>query len=45
MPSSVIPGQTRPRFNFTEISTLSLLLGVGATCAVLWAVIASTVIG
>jgi hypothetical protein len=43
MPSSAIHGRTRPRFNFTEISTYRLLIGVSATCAVLWAIIASTV--
>lgn len=33
----------RSEFNFTELSTFKLLLGVGVTCAGLWAVIASTV--
>jgi len=44
MPSSAIQGRTRSRFNFTEISTARLLFGVSATCALLWAIIASTVI-
>ena len=33
MPSSAISGRTRPRSNFTEISTARLLIGAGATCA------------
>lgn len=33
----------RSELNFTELSTLRLLLGVCFTCAVLWAVIATTV--
>jgi len=45
MPSSAISGRTRPRFNFTEISTARLLIGAGATCALLWTIIATTVIG
>ena len=44
MPSSAISGLTRPRFNFTEISTARLLIAAGATCALLWMVIATTVI-
>ena len=42
---SAIRGRARPRFNFTEISTARLLAGVGATCGLLWAIIATTVIG
>ena len=45
MHSSAIAGRTRPGFNFTELSTVSLLLGVSATCAMLWVIIASTVTG
>ena len=33
MHSSAIAGRTRPGFNFTELSTASLLIGVSATCA------------
>ncbi len=43
MPSSDLSGRNRPEFSFTKLSTLRLLLGVGCTCAALWAVIASTV--
>lgn len=35
----------KSEFNLTELSTLSLLIGVGVTCAGLWAVIASTIGG
>jgi hypothetical protein len=45
MNSSAISGRTRPGFNFTELSTASLLLGVSATCVMLWVIIASTVTG
>ena len=45
MHSSAISGRTRPGFNLTELSTASLLLGVNATCAMLWVIIASTVTG
>ena len=45
MHSSAIAGRTRPGFNFTELSTPSLLLGVSATCTMLWVIIASTVTG
>ncbi len=43
MPSNTSSDSVRPPFNFTEISTRRLLIGVGLTCAVLWAVIAATV--
>ena len=45
MHSSAISGRTRPEFNFTELSTASLLLGDSATCAMLWFIIASNVNG
>ncbi len=45
MYSSAISGRARSGFNFTELSTARLLLGVGATCAMLWAIIVSTVAG
>ncbi len=45
MHSSAFAGHTTPSFNFTELSTASLLLGVGAICAMLWVIIASTVTG
>ena len=43
MPSIDLSGRIRPEFNFTELSTLRLLIGAGCTCAALWAVIATTV--
>lgn len=43
MPSIAPPGQTRTEFNLTELSTRKLLIGVSCTCAILWAVIATTV--
>lgn len=30
-------------FNFTETSTIRLLIGAGCTCAALWAVVATTI--
>ena len=33
----------RSKLNFTALSTFRLLLCVGLTCAVLWAVIATTI--
>ena len=45
MHSSAIAGRIRPGFNFTELSTASLLFGVSATCVMLWVIIASTVTG
>ena len=45
MHSSAIEGRTRPGFNFTELSTASLLLGVSANCTMLWGIIAATVTG
>lgn len=43
MPSIGPTGRIRSAFNFTELSTLKLLIGVGLVCAGLWAVIATTV--
>ena len=43
MPSIDPSGRVRSEFNFTELSTLRLLVGVGCTCVALWAVIATTV--
>ena len=43
MPSIDRSGRIRAELNFTELSTFRLLIGVGCTCAALWAVIATTV--
>ena len=45
MHSSAIAGRIRPGFNFTELSTASLLLGVSVICAMLWVIIVSAVTG
>ncbi len=43
MPSIDPTDQFRSEFNFTELSTRRLLIGAACACAVLWAVIATTV--
>jgi len=45
MHPSAISGRTRLSFNFTELSTASLLLGASATCTMLWVIIASAITG
>ena len=43
LPSNGSSVQSRSKLNFTGLSTLKLLLGVCFACAVLWAVIATTI--
>ena len=43
LPSNGSPVRSRSKLNFTGLSTLRLLLGVCFACAVLWAVIATTI--
>jgi hypothetical protein len=42
-PSTGSSVRLQSKLKFTALSTLSLLLGVGFTCALLWIVIASTI--
>lgn len=43
LPSIGSSVRSRSKLNFTGLSTLRLLVGVGFTCAVLWAVIVTTI--
>jgi len=45
MSSIDLSDRSRSEFKFTELSTVRLLVGVGFTCAGLWAVIAVTIGG